>query len=85
MKRLLVVFFVLFSSLMIYAADIPIRNNKNVLMGKLRFVSGTTYNIYDTKGNKIGTYKATMKLTTTYMKGRKFKLVKVGTTYTIKE
>lgn len=85
MKRLWTLIAVLFLSAVVYCADIPIRDSKGVAVGKLRLSSGTTYNIYNTKGTKIGTYKALQKLTSTYLKGKKFKLIKIGNLYTIKE
>ena len=85
MKKLLTIIAVLFMAVCVYAKDISIKNGKGEIVGKLKLSSGTTYNIYDTKGTKIGTYKATKKLTSTIMKDKKYKLIKTGTTYTIKE
>ena len=84
MKKLALLFILLFS--VSIASAITIRDNSNKAIGSLKLSSGTTYNIYDAKGNKIGTYKATAKLTKANMKGKKFKLIKKSDgTYTIKE
>jgi len=85
MKKLLVILSVLFLSVMVYAKDIQIKNGKGEVIGVIKLSSGTTYNIYDVKGTKIGTYKASVKLTKTNMKGKKFKLIKQANTYIIKE
>jgi hypothetical protein len=85
MKKLFVIIFILFVSILAYAKDIQIKNEKGELVGKLKLSSGTTYNVYNSNGVKIGTYKAGKKLTATNMKGKKFKLIKTGNTYTIKE
>lgn len=84
MKKLFIILSVLFLSVMVYAKDIAIKNSKGEVVGKLRLSTGTTYNIYDTKGVKIGTYKSPVKLTATYMKGKNFRLIKTGNTYTLK-
>ena len=84
MKKLLTILFILLSTVLVYSADVSIKNSKGRSVGRLKLSSGTTYNIYDTKGVKIGTYKATTKLTVTNMKGKKFRLIKSGTTYIIK-
>jgi len=85
MKRLLILLSVLFLSVMVYAKDINVKDANGSVVARLKLSSGTTYNIYDTKGTKIGTYKATQKLTATYMKGKKFKLIKTWNNYSIKE
>lgn len=85
MKRLLILLSVLFLSVMVYAKDINVKDGNGSVVARLKLSKGTTYNIYDTKGAKIGTYKAAKKLTATYMKGKKFKLVKIGNNYSIKE
>jgi len=84
MKKLFILLVILFLSTAVYAKDIVITNSKGKTIGKLKFVSGTTYNILDSKGIKIGIYKSTIKLTTANMKGKKFRLIKTGTVYTIK-
>ena len=85
MRKLLIILSVLLLSVMVYAKDIQIFNRTGKVIGILRLSSGTTYNIYNAKLVKIGTYKAKQKLTAAYMKGKKFKLIKTGTTYSIKE
>ena len=68
-----------------YISGYKIKNIKKEIIGRLTYSSGTTYNIYNMKGTKLGTYKASVKLTTTNIKGKEYKLIKVGTSYTIKE
>ena len=85
MKRLLILLSVLFLSVMVYAKDINVKDGNGVIVAKLKLSSGTTYNIYDINGTKLGTYKAPAKLTATYMKGKKFKLVKLASGYTIRQ
>jgi hypothetical protein len=68
-----------------YINGYKIKNIKKEIIGRLTLSSGTTYNIYDMKGTKLGTYKASVKLTTTNIKDREFKLIKISTGYTIKE
>lgn len=85
MKKLILILAVLLLSVSVYAKDISVKNNNGDIVAKLRLSKGTTYNIYDTKGTKIGTYKASRELTKTYMKGKKFKLIKTANAYTIKE
>jgi len=68
-----------------YISGYKIKNIKKEIIGRLTLSSGTTYNIYDMKGTKLGTYKASIKLTTTNIKGKEYKLIKIGTSYIIKE
>jgi hypothetical protein len=68
-----------------YISGYKIKNIKEEIIGRLTYSSGTTYNIYDMKGTKLGTYKASVKLTTINIKGKEYKLIKIGTSYTIKE
>lgn len=86
MKKLFILLFVLLISVSVYAKDILVKDNSKNVVAKLRLSKGITYNIYDTKNVKIGTYKASQKLTKTYMKGKKFKLIQLADgKYTIKE
>jgi len=90
MKKLLIILSVLFLSVstfisVSYAKDIQIKNSKGEVIGKLVLASGTTYNVYDAKGIKKGTYKAKAKLTKANMKDKKFRLIKLTTGYVLKD
>ena len=85
MKRILIAVIFLFLSASVYSAVITIKSADGRAVATLKLSSGTTYNIYDVKGVKVGAYKSPVKLTATSVKNKKFRLVKVGTTYTIKE